>query len=74
MSNGIDRTKYDPEYRDSQKHHHNQKIQQLALQGIIPVDATVTVAHQRSCGILLDKRLYCDCDPIITVKARGQIQ
>ena len=73
VANGLDRMVYDKEYKYSQKHHHNQKIEQLVLQGVFPVDANLLVAHQQKCGILLDKRLYCDCDPIITVKMKGRI-
>lgn len=68
--NGLHRMIYDPEYRDSHKHNHNQKIVQMAMTGAIAIDAEVRVHHQLTCSLLYSRKAYCDCDPMIYPKPK----
>jgi hypothetical protein len=58
---------YDTEYRDSEKHQHNQKIAQMAITGAILPSDHVRVTHNLTCALLFSRKNYCDCDAKITV-------
>ena len=69
---GLHREQYDHAYRDSDKHHHNQKIMQMFITGaLLPTD-NVNVRHQITCAFIRSRKEYCNCDPIITIIKRNK--